>query len=302
MHFEYEENEETNIESLNDENNDVDVPQSVKYSDGYYVSIRFFGSNRSYFFHTDDGTLKVNDKVVVETVRGQELAIVVGEPRNIQDFNMDLELKPVIRKATKEDEENYENNLEKAKVAFQICEEAIRKMQLKMRLIKAEYTLDATKIIIMYVADDRVDFRELLKELASKLKCRIELRQIGTRDRSKLIGGIGACGLPLCCSTFLGDFDGISINMAKNQFLALNIQKLSGHCGKLICCLNYEDEEYTRLRKGLPKIGQKVLYEDKQYKIASVNVLTSSIRLESPDNIISLSIDTVKRLLGLDKE
>ena len=165
-----------------------------------------------------------------------------------------------------------------------------------MRLLKAEYTLDATKVIIIYVSDNRVDFRELLKELAAKLKCRIELRQIGTRDRSKIVGGIGVCGLPLCCNSFLGEFDGISINMAKNQFLALNIQKLSGHCGKLICCLKYEDEQYTELRKGLPKVGFRLRYDNQQFKITSINILTRQVRLENPEAIIALPLDDVMKL------
>jgi cell fate regulator YaaT (PSP1 superfamily) len=287
------------------EQHDIKSSESItsnKYEDGYIVSVRYISSNRSYYFYTSDDSLRVNDKVVVETVRGLELAVVIGEPKDIREFDLDLELKPVVRRATQEDEENYEINLEKAQEAYKICEECVKQLDLKMRLIKAEYTLDASKVIIIYVADERVDFRELLKELAAKLRCRIELRQIGSRDRSKIVGGIGACGLPLCCSTFLGEFDGISINMAKNQYLALNIQKLSGHCGKLICCLKYEDDEYTRLRQGLPKIGQKLHYDDKIYKIASINVLTGAVRLESPENIINLHLDEVKELIESYKE
>ena len=296
MQFEYE-NENAKYDVSTSE-----VQQSVKFSDGYVISVRFFGSNRSYFFHTYDNSLRVNDKVVVETIRGIELATVISDPKDVKEYILELELKPVLRKATQDDVRNYEENNERALHAFSICEEAIKKLQLQMRLIRAEYTLDGSKIIIMYVADDRVDFRELLKELASRLKCRIELRQIGTRDRSKLVGGIGPCGLPLCCSTFLGEFDGISINMAKNQFLALNIQKLSGHCGKLICCLKFEDDEYSRLRKGLPKIGQRLTYDDKSFRIASVNVLTGQVRLESSDSIVNLNVAQVKDILGVEKE
>ena len=171
-----------------------------------------------------------------------------------------------------------------------------------MRLLKAEYTLDTTKIIIIYVADNRVDFRELLKELAAKLKCRIELRQIGTRDRARVVGGLGSCGLPLCCNSFLGEFDGISINMAKNQFLALNVQKLSGHCGKLICCLKYEDDQYTELRKGLPKMGYKIKYDDTIYKITSVNILTSQVRLENSENIIMAPLDEVMKIVAKQQQ
>lgn len=287
---------------LSEETQQENSSTFIIFEVGFFISVRFMSSNRAYYFYTQDETLKPNDLVVVDTVRGLELAIVISEPKDIHDFNIDLELRPVVRKATKEDEEHYQMNLKKAEEAFKICKECVKDLDLNMRLIKAEYTLDSSKVIIIYVADERVDFRELLKELASKLRCRIELRQIGSRDRSKIVGGIGACGLPLCCSTFLGDFDGISINMAKNQYLALNIQKLSGHCGKLICCLKYEDEQYTKLRIGLPKIGQKLRYDDKIYKIASINVLTSAVRLESPESIINMQLEDVKDLLAKFKE
>ena len=230
--------------------------KECNFKDGYVLSVRFIGNNKPYFFHTYDEKIKKGMHVIVETVRGIELGEAYSDATPISEFNIDFELKSVIRIGTEDDLEKYNENLKSAEVAFEVCKELIDKLQLK-----AEYTLDASKVIIMYVADNRVDFRELLKELAAKLKCRIELRQIGTRDRSKIIGGIGVCGLPLCCNSFLGEFDGISINMAKNQFLALNIQKLSGHCGKLICCLKYEDKNYTEMRKGLPKIGQRINYE-----------------------------------------
>jgi cell fate regulator YaaT (PSP1 superfamily) len=158
------------------------------------------------------------------------------------------------------------------------------------------YTLDKAKILFCYVSEDRVDFRELLKELSTTLKCRIELKQIGARDRSKNIGGIGICGLPLCCSSFLNEFEGISINMAKNQYLALNTQKISGQCNKLLCCLKYEDDQYTELRKGLPKVGFRLRYDNQQFKITSINILTRQVRLENPEAIIALPLDDVMKL------
>ena len=160
-----------------------------------------------------------------------------------------------------------------------------------MHLVSAEYTLDSTKVIFTYIADERIDFRELLKVLASKLHCRIELKQIGARDRAKTVGGLGPCGLPLCCSTFLSDFEGISINMAKNQLLALNISKLSGQCGKLICCLKYEDTLYSELRVGLPKLGLRCKYKDEEYKITSMNVLSKTMKLENKENSVFITFD-----------
>ena len=167
-----------------------------------------------------------------------------------------------------------------------------------MNLISCEYTLDRTKVLFTYLADERVDFRELLKALASKLHTRIELRQIGTRDKSKMIGGLGICGLPLCCSTFLNEFDGISIARAKNQMLAINIPKLSGHCGKLMCCLKYEDDTYTDLKKKFPEIGYKVFIEKKQYTVSNINVISNVIKVENEDDIKVLSYEDFVKLTG----
>ena len=170
-----------------------------------------------------------------------------------------------------------------------------------MRLITCEYTLDRSKVIFSYLADNRVDFRELLKVLAAQLHCRIELRQIGTRDKAKIVGGIGICGLPLCCSTFLNEFDGISINRAKNQMLSLNIPKLSGHCGKLICCLKYEDDAYTELKEGYPRLGTRIIYNNEQFKITSMNVLTRQIKLENSETVVFVDLDVVKKCMKDNK-
>ena len=165
------------------------------------------------------------------------------------------------------------------------CRAEIEKLTLDMTLVSCEYTLDKSKVIFSYVADARVDFRELLKVLAVKLHTRIELRQIGPRDKSKLVGGIGSCGLTLCCSTFLNEFDGISIQRAKNQMLAINIPKLSGHCGKLICCLKYEDDAYVEARKTFPDLGTKVFIGKVEYTVSNVNVISNIIRVENADDI-----------------
>ena len=244
-----------------------------------------------YYFGTNDNTLKNGVFVVVETARGLELGMTKTELKPIAEVNLKTELKPILRLATLEDINKQKENEQLAIKAQEICLESITTLKLPMHLISSEYVLDTTKVIFTYVSDDRVDFRELLKVLAQKLHCRIELRQIGARDRSKSIGGMGPCGLPLCCSTFLSDFEGISINMAKNQLLALNIQKLSGQCGKLVCCLKYEDEYYTELKKGLPKLGQRVMYNNQEYKVTALNVLSKTIKLDNREESLMLTID-----------
>ena len=272
--------------------------QGIVYKDGYFVNVFFSSSHKSYYFHTYDETLKKNTKVVVETVRGIELGETIKDATPISELQEEMALKPVVRVATEEDIANYEKNLENSKKASDIVLDSIRKYDLSMTLVNVQYTLDGTKIIVSYVSETRVDFRELLKDLASQLKCRIELRQIGSRDRSKVVGGIGICGLPLCCNTFLKNFDGISINMAKNQYLALNIQKLSGHCGKLICCLKYEDEAYLEIKKTLPRIGTRIQYKDQEFKVTSFNVITGVARIENRETIDSISIKELLEIVN----
>ena len=177
-------------------------------------------------------------------------------------------MKKVKRKANRADLELYAYNETKAEKSLEICKDIVKEYDLDMHLVSCEYTLDASKVIFMYTSDVRVDFRELLKELATVFRCRIELRQIGPRDKAKVIGGMGTCGLPLCCTSLLGEFNGVSINMAKNQMLAINIEKISGACGRLMCCLKYEDEVYTIEKQRFPKIGSKVRYEDKEATVS----------------------------------
>ena len=251
----------------------------------YLAYVSFKESRKVYSFGYDGEDLKVNDRVVVETVRGQELGTIVKdcEPLLVQSCGM--EIKPVLRKATARDLEREQENIEKAKRALAICDECIKMLGLDMHLIEAEYTLDCSKIIFVYVADERVDFRELLKELASRFRCRIELRQVGPRNKSKIIGGLGMCGMETCCSRFLNDFDVVSINMAKNQLLALNIQKLSGQCGKLMCCLKYEDAQYKVMRQGLPKLNAQIEYKGKKYRVTSMNVLLQQAKIENKEDV-----------------
>lgn len=273
--------------------------QNIKYD--YFVAIKLNESAKAYYFSTNFDDLKLGDNVVIETVRGLELGKVDLLSQPMSKYKLSLELKPVLRKATDEDVKQYKENIELAKNSYEVCLEEIKKLNLDMRLITSEYTLDRSKVIFSYLADDRVDFRELLKALASRLHCRIELRQIGTRDKAKVVGGIGICGLPLCCATFLNEFDGISINRAKNQMLSLNIPKLSGHCGKLICCLKYEDETYTDLKKDFPKIGTRLIYNNEQYRISSMNVLTRTIKIEKADDVQFISLDEVNKCLKDNK-
>ena len=278
------------------EQKETEEEQGIVYNDGYFINVFFTSSHKSFYFHTYDENLTKNVKLVVETVRGIELGETISNATPINELKEEMALKSVLRIATEEDLVNHQKNIENSIEAGNIVLESIKKYQLPMTLVNVQYTLDGTKIIVSYVSETRVDFRELLKDLAGQLKCRIELRQIGTRDRSKIIGGIGICGLPLCCNTFLKNFDGISINMAKNQYLALNIQKLSGHCGKLICCLKYEDEAYLEIKKTLPRIGTRIHYKDQEFKVTSFNVITGVARIENKETIDTI---TIKELLEI---
>lgn len=238
------------------------------------------------------------DLVIVETLKGIELGRIATKPKEyLINPDEDIPFSYIIRLANESDIVVYENNLKQAQDALKIVQLEADKLNLSMNVISSEYTLDQTKLTISYLSEDRVDFRELLKVLASLYHCRIELRQIGPRDKAKMIGGIGICGLPLCCSTFLNEFDGISITMAKNQMLALNIPKLSGQCGKLICCLKYEDEVYTLEKQNLPKIGLRVNYEDQIYRIASINILTKMVRIENAENALTLPLKSIENCI-----
>ena len=266
-------------------------------SNKYVVSVKFSNSKKAYNFGTDDETISYGDKVVVETVRGMELGDIISDLRDSSTFSLGLELKPVLRKATEKDIANHEANKASAPEAMAKCQQCIEKLGLEMYLISAEYTLDRSKVIFSYVADDRIDFRELLKQLAAIFKCRIELRQIGSRDKAKIVGGLGTCGMETCCSRFLEDFDIVSINMAKNQLLALNTQKLSGQCGKLMCCLKYEDENYKCMRKGLPKLNAAIEYEGERYRITSMNLLNKTAHLANRNNAVDLTLEELKKYL-----
>ena len=276
---------------MNNENTNVTKTENEVKTYQYVYGVSFKKALQTYFFGYDNDSLNINDKVVVDTARGVELGIIKVAAKKANEVKLSTALKPIVRVANEADIKQYEKNNENATNAEKVFIDSVKEQKLDMYLVSAEYTLDATKVIFTYIADERVDFRELLKVLASKLHCRIELKQIGARDRAKAIGGLGPCGLPLCCSTFLSDFEGISINMAKNQLLALNIQKLSGQCGKLVCCLKYEDSLYSELRISLPKLGLRVTYKNEEFKIASMNVLSKTMKLENKENSVFITFD-----------
>ena len=274
----------------------VEQNQTIDNSNySFFTGVQFDSNPRAYFFGYKDMDIANGDKVVVETVRGLELGTVVLDPVSIDKYKSELGLKPILRKASEIDIKIYENNKKDAVFALNICKTESDKLQLNMNLVSCEYTLDKAKVIFSYLADDRVDFRELLKILASKLHTRIELRQIGPRDKAKMIGGLGVCGLPLCCSTFLNEFDGISIARAKNQMLAINIPKLSGQCGKLICCLKFEDDVYTEARQRYPELGSKVFIDKVEYTITSVNIINGVLKIENAEDVKFIEYNELKK-------
>ncbi len=244
------------------------------------IGVRFRTAGKIYFFDPKNYDINRGDHVIVETARGIEYGTVVSGTRFVEEDKVIQPLKPVIRLATERDDEQAQNNKLKEKEAYKICLEKISRHQLEMKLIDAEYTFDNNKILFYFTADGRIDFRELVKDLASVFKTRIELRQIGVRDETKIRGGIGICGRPLCCHSYLSDFVPVSIKMAKEQNLSLNPTKISGVCGRLMCCLKNEEETYEELNRKLPGIGDFVTTEDgMKGEVQSVNVLRQLVKV-----------------------
>ena len=244
------------------------------------IGVRFRTAGKIYYFDPTRFEIKKGDHVIVETARGVEYGTVVGGIREVDDSKVVQPLKPVLRIATERDNEQEAANKGKEKEAFRICQEKIRKHGLDMKLIDAEYTFDNNKVLFYFTADGRIDFRELVKDLASVFKTRIELRQIGVRDETKILGGIGICGRRLCCHTHLSEFVPVSIKMAKEQNLSLNPTKISGVCGRLMCCLKHEEETYEDLNRRLPNIGDYVTTDDGlKGEVSSVNVLRQQVKV-----------------------
>ena len=244
------------------------------------VGIRFRNAGKIYYFDPKDFEMEVGSHAIVETARGIEYGTVLIAPREVADDQVVQPLKPVIRVATEEDTKTVERNKEREKNAYKTCQEKIAKHGLEMKLVQAEYTFDNNKLLFYFTADGRIDFRELVKDLASVFRTRIELRQIGVRDETKMLGGIGICGRELCCCSYLSDFVPVSIKMAKEQNLSLNPTKISGVCGRLMCCLKNEEETYEYLNSRLPGVGDSVITATGQTgEVQSVNVLRQKVKV-----------------------
>ena len=244
------------------------------------IGVRFRRAGKVYFFSPGKLEIRRGENVIVETARGVEFGHVVAGPRKVEEEKITQPLKSVIRIANKDDYRREEKNREREKEAFAICQEKIRKHGLEMKLIDAEYTFDNNKVLFYFTADGRIDFRELVKDLAGVFRTRIELRQIGVRDETKIRGGIGICGRPLCCSTYLTEFAPVSIKMAKEQNLSLNPSKISGVCGRLMCCLTTEEQTYEELNSRLPSVGDTVTTPEKlKGDVQSVNVLRQLVKV-----------------------
>lgn len=253
------------------------------------IGVRFKSVGKVYYFDPQKNPVKHGDKVIVETARGVECGEVVVVDREIDETKFNVPIKPIIRIATDEDMNRIERNKVKEKEAFKICETKIAAHKLNMNLIDVECTFDNNKLLFYFTAENRVDFRELVKDLASVFRTRIELRQIGVRDEAKMLGGLGVCGQPFCCSRFLGEFQPVSIKMAKEQGLSLNPTKISGTCGRLMCCLKYEQDAYEDLLRTTPKQGAIVKTTSGRGVVEEVNLITGKLRvkLDSNENVVT---------------
>ncbi len=260
------------------------------------IGVRFKSVGKIYYFDPAGLDIKMGDKVIVETARGVECGDVALTDREIDETRFSSPLKKVIRVAAKQDFAQIERNKKKEAEAFEICQQKIAAHKLKMNLIEVECTFDNSKLLFYFTAENRVDFRELVKDLASVFRTRIELRQIGVRDEAKMLGGLGICGQPFCCSRFLGEFHPVSIKMAKEQSLSLNPTKISGTCGRLMCCLKYEQDSYEELYRTTPRAGSVVKTAEGKGIVEDANLLTGKLRvkIDKSDNVITVSKDEVE--------
>ena len=264
------------------------------------IGVRFKKAGKVYYFDPNDIWPRPGDGVVVETARGMEFGEVVTGSRTVNDAQLSSPLRKVIRIATPEDIHRAETNERREQEAFKVCQEKIARHKLDMKLVSVEFTFDNSKIIFYFTANGRVDFRELVKDLAGVFKTRIELRQIGVRDEAKMLGGLGSCGRPICCGTFLSDFQPVSIKMAKEQNLSLNPAKISGQCGRLMCCLNYEQENYDQIHKRLPRVGKDIVTPDGVGVITEINVIREQVKVrirreDDSFDVVEYAIDDVRR-------
>ena len=258
------------------------------------VGVKLGNNSKVYYFDADGVKVNENSTVIVETEKGLQYGVVTSF---IPEENIDrkIEYKKIIRNTTKDDYKRHLNNLRDADKAIVKCNELITEYGINMKIIDASYTFDREQLIFRFVADDRVDFRQLAKDLGSIYKTRIELRQVGIRDKAKEIGGFGPCGRKLCCSNFLSEFDSVSINMAKNQNLSLNPTKINGVCGRLLCCLKYENDNYSEYKEGLPEVGKKVKVDGQDCKVMAVDVFKRTYTVSTPDGEIIVINDESKK-------
>ena len=246
-----------------------------------------FNNPRIYYFDPSGEKNERGNKVIVETERGLQLGTIDTDIISLKKDQIKGDLKKIIRKANKKDEEKYARNLKDAEEALKTCREIAQNYELDMNVIDANFTFDRNQLLFQFISADRVDFRDLAKDLANIYKTRIELRQVGIRDKAACVGGIGVCGRIVCCNSFLDEFDSITINMAKNQNLSLNPTKINGLCGRLLCCLKYEDENYKECKKGLPKIGDKVKTKDGEGTVMSVDILNRTYKVDNGNNTLT---------------
>lgn len=260
------------------------------------LGVMFDITKKRYSFEIKDNTeYKKGEQVIVETIRGQEIGTVYAPPMKIKGRDLVLPLKPVIKKASEEEKNRYNELRQQGKEAFEICKEKIRKHKLDMKLVETEYTFDKTKLIFYFTAEGRVDFRELVKDLANIFRLRIELRQIGVRDEARILGNIGVCGKELCCRKFINRFDSVSVRMARDQGLVINPAKISGVCGRLLCCINYEYQQYEEALKDYPAVNQIVKVNNEEGRVVSLNPLNGFLYVDIlGKGILKLSIDEVK--------
>ncbi|MBT2684367.1 stage 0 sporulation family protein [Bacillus sp. ISL-37] len=260
------------------------------------VGVRFKKAGKIYYFDPGDLSIQKDEFIIVETVRGVEYGRVVTPRKQVGEKDVVLPLKKVVRIADQKDRLIVEENKTAAKEAYDVCSDKVNEHQLDMKLVDVEYTFDRNKVIFYFTADGRVDFRELVKDLASIFRTRIELRQIGVRDEAKMLGGIGPCGRMLCCSTFLGDFDPVSIKMAKDQNLSLNPTKISGLCGRLMCCLKYENDEYESAKEQLPDLGEMIVTPDGTGKVVGLNILERVMKVDIPgqERVLEYTLEEIQ--------
>ncbi|KIL52493.1 PSP1 domain-containing protein [Jeotgalibacillus soli] len=259
------------------------------------VGVRFKKAGKIYYFDPNQLDIEKNNYVIVETVRGVEYGKVVVDIKQVDENDVVLPLKKVVRIADQKDRLAVQENKEESTLAYDVCSKKISEHELDMKLVDVEYTFDRNKVIFYFTADGRVDFRNLVKDLASVFRTRIELRQIGVRDEAKMLGGIGPCGRMLCCSTFLGDFEPVSIKMAKDQNLSLNPSKISGLCGRLMCCLKYENDEYEAAKEEMPDLGQSVQTPEGKGKVIGLNMLERVLQIEmkGQDRVLEYTLEEI---------